>query len=352
VSGDPGVVGKVVGTLLVTGGDSVGVSLDSFVNELHNSAQSGDEARVSLALAVLGEAGKGLGSQSPLKPDLFLEQFHAEPDKVSISAAIALGRAGSGNVGVFLPVVLGRMKNGGNEQYLLIQSLKEILQSVSSLADLETYAPAIWEELRKGSENPENKVICAECAGRLVTLNPNEFMPQLQVSNICIRNDGCFLMLWQTLLKAESAGVRGMAVQAIRYTLPESDEAFDAMLRNVLIDMLLVMLQDPDMEIRRLAMTTLNSATHNKPDLILPHLGELMPFVLSESIIKPELVREVMLGPFKHTVDDGLEVRKVRSGIYSYGVLLLMINRARMRHFMPSWRRLLAESTTLTSTIA
>jgi cullin-associated NEDD8-dissociated protein 1 len=102
-----------------------------------------------------------------------------------------------------------------------------------------------------------------------------------------------------------------MAVQAVRYTLPESDETVDAMLKNVLVDMLLVMLQDKDMEIRRLAMTTLNSAARSKPDLILPHLGELMPFVLSESIIKKELIREVMLGPFKHIVDDGLEVRKV-----------------------------------------
>lgn len=74
--------------------------------------------------------------------------------------------------------------------------------------------------------------------------------------------------------------------------------------------MLLVMLQDEDMEIRRLAMMTLNSATHHKPDLILPHLGKLVPFVLQESIKKPELIREVKLGPFTHTVDDGLEVRK------------------------------------------
>jgi cullin-associated NEDD8-dissociated protein 1 len=58
-------------------------------------------------------------------------------------------------------------------------------------------------------------------------------------------------------------------------------------------------------------MTTLNSAARSKPDLILPHLGELIPFVLAESVVKKELIREVMLGPFKHTVDDGLEVRKV-----------------------------------------
>ncbi|KAL2677184.1 hypothetical protein Neosp_010952 [[Neocosmospora] mangrovei] len=290
----PPVVGKVIGTLLVTGGESVGVKLDSFVSELYTSAKGNDEARVSLALAVLGEAGKRLGTSSTLKPELFLDQFHAEPDKVSLSAAIALGRAGSGNVPEFLPVILQTMQKGGNTQYLLIQSIKEILQSISAQStDLRNYAPAIWDELLKASDNADNKVVCAECVGRLVTLDPTVFMPRLQ-----------------TLLKDESLGVRGMAVQAVRYTLPESDETFDALLNNVLIDMLLTMLQDSDMDIRRLAMTTLTTAARNKPDLIHPHLGDLMPFVLTESVIKKELVREVMMGPFKHTVDDGLEVRK------------------------------------------
>jgi cullin-associated NEDD8-dissociated protein 1 len=124
-----------------------------------------------------------------------------------------------------------------------------------------------------------------------------------------------------------------MAVQAVRYTLPESDETFDALLNNVLIDMLLTMLQDSDMDIRRLAMTTLTTAARNKPDLIHPHLGDLMPFVLTESVIKKELVREVMMGPFKHTVDDGLEVRKVCKPI-TVCEIKLTFNRAHMRHCM------------------
>lgn len=102
-----------------------------------------------------------------------------------------------------------------------------------------------------------------------------------------------------------------MAVQALRYTLPDSDESFDLMLKPVLFDMLLTILSDDDMEIRRLGMTALNSAAHNKPDLILPHLGQLLPYVMRESVIKKELIREVQMGPFKHMVDDGLEVRKV-----------------------------------------
>lgn len=101
-----------------------------------------------------------------------------------------------------------------------------------------------------------------------------------------------------------------MVIQAVRYTLPDSDETFDAVLKTTLIDMLQVMMHDPELENRRLALTTLNSAAHNKPDLILPHLGQLLPLVMEESNIKPDLIREVMMGPFKHRVDDGLEVRK------------------------------------------
>jgi cullin-associated NEDD8-dissociated protein 1 len=104
-----------------------------------------------------------------------------------------------------------------------------------------------------------------------------------------------------------------MIIQAIRYTLPDSDEAFDAVLKTTLIDMLGLMLRDTELENRRLALTTLNSASHNKPDLIIPNLGLLLPLVMHESIIKPELIREVTMGPFKHKIDDGLEVRKVKS---------------------------------------
>lgn len=105
--------------------------------------------------------------------------------------------------------------------------------------------------------------------------------------------------------------MRATAVQALRYTLPDDNEAFDAVLKQSLVGMLKTALADPEMEIRRHAMSTLTSATHNKPELILAHLNELIPFVMNETVIKPELIREVQMGPFKHIIDDGLEVRKV-----------------------------------------
>lgn len=72
------------------------------------------------------------------------------------------------------------------------------------------------------------------------------------------------------------------------------------------------MLNEKDLGNHRLALTTLNSAMHNKMSILLPHLSELLPAVFGDTQIKSELIREVQMGPFKHKVDDGLELRKVR----------------------------------------
>ena len=181
VGGDPSIVGKVIGTLLVASGDSAGVTLDSFVREI--GANSGDQARSSLALAVIGEAGLRLGSQFPIPPTLFLEQFTNEYDKVSVSAAVALGRAGAGNVSVYLPVILQSMQQKGGTQYLLLQSIKEILQQVAlSSTEIGQFSTAIWEQILAASDTEDNKAVCAECVGRMVIIDPKTYMPKLEVS--------------------------------------------------------------------------------------------------------------------------------------------------------------------------
>lgn len=104
--------------------------------------------------------------------------------------------------------------------------------------------------------------------------------------------------------------VRGMVISALRYTFSDTDEAYDEYLRPIVVPMLVQMLNEPDLENRRLALMTFNSAMHNKPELILPALDQLLPLAMKETVVKPELIREVQMGPFKHKVDDGLEIRK------------------------------------------
>lgn len=92
-------------------------------------------------------------------------------------------------------------------------------------------------------------------------------------------------------------------------------------------------LQDDDINVRRVALVMFNSAAHNKPSLIRGLLSKVLPHLYKETQIRKDLIREVGLyllmwcqgsvhvrdsvcvlqvemGPFKHTVDDGLDVRK------------------------------------------
>lgn len=101
-----------------------------------------------------------------------------------------------------------------------------------------------------------------------------------------------------------------MVISALRYTFSDTDTTYDMYLQPIIVPMLTTMLNETDLDNRRIALTTFNSAAHNKPGLIMPHLGELLPLALKETIVRSELVREVTMGPFKHKVDDGLELRK------------------------------------------
>jgi cullin-associated NEDD8-dissociated protein 1 len=179
VGGEPSVVGKVIGTLLVASGDSAGVSINSFVEEVKTN--SDDQARASLGLAVLGEAGLRLGPKSSLTPNLFLQQLSHRSDKVALSAAVALGRAGAGHVAEYVPTILSAM-NTGASQYLLLQSIKEVLQQAAlALTDLKEFSTPIWDRVLAASAVEDNKAVCAECIGRMVLIDPRTNMPKLEV---------------------------------------------------------------------------------------------------------------------------------------------------------------------------
>ena len=70
------------------------------------------------------------------------------------------------------------------------------------------------------------------------------------------------------------------------------------------------LLRDTELEVRRQALLTLNAAAHSKPFLIKSQLVHLLPFLYSELEPRKELMRTVVMGPFKHIIDDGLEARR------------------------------------------
>lgn len=179
VGGDQAIVGKAIGTLLVSGGPSVGVGLQDFEGELRSSK---DAKRQCLALSVLGEAGYRMGTSSPLQPATFTKYFSYKTDVVPRAAATALGRAGASNINVYLPVILSYTGQSGQTQYLSLYSIKEILQHAgTSRSDISPYTKQIWDNLLAASQNEDNKALGAECIGRISSIEPQTFLPLLQV---------------------------------------------------------------------------------------------------------------------------------------------------------------------------
>ncbi|KAL0263734.1 hypothetical protein SLS55_002715 [Diplodia seriata] len=306
IAGNPDLIGKVIGTLLVYSKSGIDVKLEDFVQELQTAA---DEKRKCLALAVLGEGGLRLGQESPLDPKLFVARFK-DGGQVPLAAAVALGRAGSSNVKTYLPFIISTLNQPDAKTYLLLHSIREILQYRSADADLLPFAQDLWQHILKASQQEDNRAVGAECIGRLTIIEPKTFLPQLQVITHCNQMSRHANATRKKFLGEADATARAMVISALRYTFADTDETYDDFLRPIVIPMLAAMLQETDLDNQRLALTTMSSAVHNKPELVLPHLTELLPLVMSQTQVKPELIREVQMGPFKHKVDDGLEVRK------------------------------------------
>jgi len=102
--------------------------------------------------------------------------------------------------------------------------------------------------------------------------------------------------------------------------------------------------------VRRLALSALNSAARTKAYLIRDHLQTLLPTLYQETVVKPDLIRTVQMGPWTHKVDDGLEARKTAyETLYTLvGINSPLQGRAVAKDFH-SWTRVYRSSTSMSS---
>lgn len=195
INGDTSVVGRAIGTLLVHGGPKLGVKMEDFLAELETAQ---DAQRKCLALAILGEIGLRMGSGCSLTPALFISHFNSKSDKVRLSAAVALGNAAAGNVKSYLPTILGGLEKSNPQSYLLLHSVKELLQHPEIVRpDVAPSALKLWQALLVVSEEEDNRAVGAECVGRLALIDPVAYIPHFQVRRACcffgmvLSNSGC-----------------------------------------------------------------------------------------------------------------------------------------------------------------
>ncbi|KAL3700206.1 hypothetical protein R1sor_018228 [Riccia sorocarpa] len=292
-------IAQCVGVLCLAAGDT---KCSSTVAMLINSLKggSGNDATTLLSLLCLGEIGR----RKDLSPHVNIEgvviaSFQSPSEEIKGAASYALGNIAVGNLSKYLPFILGQIDNQSKLQYLLLHSLKEViarqsLDEVGKVEFKETDVQKILSLLFTHCESEEEGVrnVVAECLGKLALIEPEKLVPALKERTA-----------------SPSAFTRATVVIAIKYTIVERPQPIDAYVKPC-ISSFLMLIKDEDRHVRRAAVSALSTAAHNKPALIMDLLPTLLPLLYDQTVVKKELIRTVDLGPFKHTVDDGLELRK------------------------------------------
>nr|XP_054606266.1 cullin-associated NEDD8-dissociated protein 1 isoform X2 [Nothobranchius furzeri] len=247
-----------------------------------------------LALLCLGEVGRSssLGRSKELQ-GVILEAFSSTSEEIKTAASCALGGMAVSSLNEYLPFILKEVSAQPRKQYLLLHSLKEVI-SACSASSLSPHLESIWTLLFQHCECQEEgtRNLVAECLGKLTLANPAQLLPRLRQQ-----------------LKTGSPLARSTVVTAVKFTIVDHPAPIDSLLKDCIGDFLKT-LQDDDIDVRRVALVMFNSAAHNKPALIRGLLGTVLPQLYKETRIRKDLIREVEMGPFKHSVDDGLDVRK------------------------------------------
>ncbi|KAI7907940.1 armadillo-type protein [Cokeromyces recurvatus] len=254
-----------------------------------------------LSLLSIGEIGRRIDlSEFPEINEQVIHLFSAQSEEIKFAAAFALGNICVGNINNYLPPIVSQIKEEPKKRYLLLHALKEVITRNESKNDisnnsLSNAADEIWTLLLESSETDQEegtRTVVAECLGKLALTDPSKFLPQLE-----------------DRLESSSSHVRAAVATAIKYAVVNPSSDYDEFLKPIMVKFL-NLLEDSDLNVRRLALLTLNSAAHRKPYLIRNTLDQLIPLLYAETVVKEELIHTVEMGPFKHKVDDGLEIRK------------------------------------------
>lgn len=258
-----------------------------------------------LSLLTIGEIGRRIDlSEFEGIDQQVIDLFGSQSEEVKFAAAFALGNICVGNINKYLPSIISKIKEQPKKRYLLLHALKEIITRYDGAGnDLSNAADELWALLLRSSESDQEegtRTVVAECLGKLALTEYQKFLPQLEER-----------------LGASSAYVRATVATAIKYAVVDPSHAYDELLKKMMVKFL-SLLKDTDLNVRRLALLTINSAVHRKPYLVRNVLGELIQLLYDETVVKEELIHTVEMGPFKHKVDDGLEIRKVRGFFFVY----------------------------------
>jgi len=167
-----------------------------------------------------------------------------------------------------------------------------------SLADhLAPHVPRVLPILSKHADSAEESVrnVVSESLGHLLMVDQEAVLRCLMPLLANKDKDG-----WR---------VRASAVSAVRFAAAKQCTPAAIL---PLKDSVLQCLSDEELQVRKAALHSVNVVCLSAScgEVFRAHTDFILDRIKEDSKQKPELMREVDLGPFKHKVDDGLPLRK------------------------------------------
>lgn len=283
----------------------------SMLSVLEKSSSKDADRR--FALLCLGELGKESDfSAFTSLPAVLTGALSSEP--IAEAASLALGSVAAGNLASYLPLIQAQITVHSDNTKLHYQLLRALNQSISASAQSaaqhgKTATVMTPDQARDilslllsnlDKEEDECRTVVSECFGGLMAIAPDLVLSALSDQ------------LGEKKKKG-SAAARSVAVSALKHAVSDKDrsrESIDPLLAESLPSFLGRMV-DEDVAVRRAGVQLLSAVLHDAPSLVKEEtLAGALPLLFAQTKPDPSLMRTVDLGPFKHQIDDGLELRK------------------------------------------
>jgi cullin-associated NEDD8-dissociated protein 1 len=280
-------------------------------------------SKIHLSLLITGDLGRVLdlstmnGHAIRLR-DIYIGFFESSSEELKNAAAYALGSAAVGSPTTFLHAIVGQLDDDSKKhQYLLLSALREFIQcssrkvgyaDVDKSTTLSVVIPAL--ERHCSDEEEGVRTMVAECLGSLTCAQPDIILKNLEewqalhyepaIGEDDTAMDKNALFCW-TIATAVKLAISGKVDSSL---LPQSMSTF------------VKLLQHSDLHVRNSALLMIYSAVHHMPIVVSDIMKDsIMPSLYE--VAKLKLERKVDLGPFTHTVDDALPLRKTALSIFA-----------------------------------
>ncbi len=303
--------------------------LSETLASLEGSTTPGDPStlkKVQLAVLMSGDIGRiiDLGTMDGVAEkflSIYMGYFESPSEELKNAAAYALGRAAVGAQSIFLPAIVQALENNSQKkQYLLLSALRAFIQCSYQQSGGEGVAaslPVIMPHLENHCSDAEEGVrtMVAECMGSLTCMQPAKMLEKLSQM---VDSHASITAPNGTVDQADAESKKNSLVCwtiATSIKLAIAGKADPSQMTHYM-PRLLHLLEQKELGCRNAALLMVYSAVHHMPQVVSGLMrDQIMPSLYEVATFKLE--RKVDLGPFTHTVDDALPLRKAALSIFA-----------------------------------